>query len=828
MTVTSTDAGQLAKDEALLHQNWHVEAINGPVPQLISGRSIPATVPGSIHTDLMAAGLIEDPYLDDNERLLAWIGLCDWRYSTSFQWRGDQHQRTDLVFEGLDTVAVIELNGERVAETANMHRTYRFDVRALLREGSNDLTVTFSSPVKYADQASLEQGYRPHVNHHPYNSIRKMACNFGWDWGPDVATVGMWRAVRLENWSTVRLASVSPVASVEGAGGVVRVSVLLEHAVASSAQVVVRVAGETRTVDLAAGAESAAVDVDVTDVDLWWPRGHGAQPLYDLQVDLVSDGSDLDSWHGRVGFRTVRVDTEPDAHGTPFTLIINDRPIFVKGANWIPDDAFVHRVDRARYVERLAQAESANMNLLRVWGGGIYESDDFFDLCDELGILTWQDFLFACAAYAEEEPLRSEVEAEVRDNVLRLLPHPSVVVWNGSNENVWGHEEWGWAKRLRGRTWGKGYYDELLPELLRELDPQRPYTPSSPFSPDPAHFPNDPQHGSVHLWDLWNQRDYPHYRSYQPRFVAEYGWQGPPTWSTLTRSISDSPLTPESPGMLVHQKAMEGNTKLIDGLVDHLPLPDDTDDWHWAMSLNQARAIEVAIEHFRSLSPLCMGSIVWQLNDCWPVTSWAAIDGDGRAKPLLYAIKHAYEDRLVTIQPRENGLAVCVVNDTDQEWRDDVIVRLLSYGGHERASVTLPLQLGARESATLTVPEEVATSTSSSGDLVCATVGTERALWFFAEYRDSELAAPQLATEVVPVDEGYEVRVRAGNLVRDLTLLVDKVDSGARVDDQLVTLLPGESVTFHVQSASSLDAGELTAGRVLRSANQLVAGGTAQ
>ncbi|GAB3552012.1 glycoside hydrolase family 2 protein [Arthrobacter tumbae] len=827
MTVTSTDAGQLAKDEALLHENWHVEVVKGPVPEAIAGRSIPATVPGSIHTDLMAAGLIEDPYLDDNERLLAWIGLCDWRYSTSFQWRAGQHQRTDLVFEGLDTVAVIELNGERVGETANMHRTYRFDVRALLREGSNDLTVTFSSPVKHADQASLEQGYRPHVNHHPYNSIRKMACNFGWDWGPDVATVGMWRPVRLENWSTARLASVSPAASVKGAGGVVRVSVVLEHSVVSSTQIVVSVASETQTVDVPAGEMSVVVDVEVTDVDLWWPRGHGAQPLYDLQVTLVSDGSGIDSWQGRVGFRTVRVDTEPDAHGTPFTLIINDRPIFVKGANWIPDDAFVHRVDRARYAARLAQAESANMNLLRVWGGGIYESDDFFDLCDERGILTWQDFLFACAAYAEEEPLRSEVEAEVRDNVVRLLPHPSLVVWNGSNENVWGHEEWGWAKRLRGRTWGKGYYDELLPELLRELDPHRPYTPSSPFSPDPAHFPNDPQHGSVHLWDLWNQRDYPHYRSYQPRFVAEYGWQGPPTWSTLTRSISDSPLTPESPGMLVHQKAMEGNTKLIDGLVDHLPLPDDTDDWHWAMSLNQARAIEVAIEHFRSLSPLCMGSIVWQLNDCWPVTSWAAVDGDGRAKPLLYAIKHAYEDRLVTIQPRESGLAVCVVNDTDQEWRDDVVIRLLSYNGEERASATVPLQLGARESATLTIPAEVATSMTPGEELVCATVGAVRALWFFAEYRDSELAAPRLTAKVISVSGGYEMRVRAENLVRDIALLVDKVDPSARVDDQLVTLLPGESVTFHVQSESSLNEGELITHRVLRSANQLVVGETA-
>jgi len=366
----------------------------------------------------------------------------------------------------------------------------------------------------------------------------------------------------------------------------------------------------------------------------------------------------------------------PDEAGTAHTLLVNGEPVFVRGVNWIPDDAFPHRVDRARYARRLAQVADAGVNLVRVWGGGTYEADDFYDECDERGLLVWLDFLFACACYLEEDPLHGEVVAEVRDNVTRLSPHPSLVLWNGDNENLWGFVDWEWEVRLDGRTWGDGYYHRLLPqllpqllaELLAELDPGRSYVPGSPFSPagssgDEVRHPNDAAHGLMHVWDVWNDRDYLAYREHRPRFASEFGWQGPPAWSTLRRSVSDDPLTPESPGMLVHQKAVEGQRKLERGLVRHLPVPDDMRDWRWAMSLNQARAVQTAAEHLCSLSPHCSGSIVWQLNDCWPVTSWSAVDGDGRAKPTLYALRHAHADRLLTVQPRDGGPAAVLVND---------------------------------------------------------------------------------------------------------------------------------------------------------------------
>ena len=812
----------------LIHHGWTVHPVAGETPSAVRGMT-PASVPGCVHTDLLAAGLVTDPYRDDQENLQAWIALADWRYESTFSWQDDRADRAELVFEGLDTVASVEVNGAVVAETTNMHRTYRFDVRRYLQAGDNTLAVTFASPVRYADRVSLELGARPHVNHHPYNAIRKMASSFGWDWGPDLATVGIWRPVALETWSIARLAAVRPLATVAESQGSLAVHVELARA-GSEAALSVRVTagGVTATAHVQPAATSCVVDLTVQDVDRWWPRGHGGQPLYDVHVELLGPDGDngdvLDSWDGRVGFRTVRLETLPDEHGTSFALVVNDRPVFVKGANWIPDDAFPHRVTRERYAERIAQAQEAGVNLLRVWGGGIFESDDFYDLCDERGVMTWQDFLFACAAYAEEEPMRSQVEAEVRDNVTRLMPHPSLVLWNGGNENIWGHADWGWQSRLDGKSWGLGYYLELFPRILAELDPDRPYSPGSPWSPNAERHPNDPDHGTMHIWDVWNDRDYSVYREYVPRFCSEFGWQGPPTMSTLRAAVSDDPMTPESPGMLVHQKAISGNDKLTSGLVTHLPVPDVFDDWHWAMSLNQARAIRFGIEHFRSWSPRCAGTIVWQLNDCRPVTSWAAVDGYGRRKPLLYALAHAYADRLVTIQPRDGGLAAVLVNDTDQPWRGGLELTRQSYDGQTLQREERDIDVPPRATATVPLDRVLATPGDEKSELLVARTEDARGLWFFVEDRDSFLTAPTLDAVAERTDDGYSIRVGTDSLVRDLALLVDKVVPDAVVDDMLVTLLPGEHVVFTVATGADVPLERWLAPEVLRNANQLLAG----
>ncbi|HLS03787.1 MAG TPA: hypothetical protein VK030_03405 [Actinomycetales bacterium] len=811
-----------------LHGGWTARAVAGPVDEKVQGREVAATVPGTIHTDLMAAGLIPDPYLDNHEHLVAWVGSCDWEYRTQFEYQPGAADRADLVFDGLDTVATITLNGVEIGRTFNMHRSYRFSVAEHLVEGVNELVVLFSSPVKYATAQSQELGYRPKTNPPPYNAMRKMACSFGWDWGPELPAVGIWRPVRLETWSGARLASVRVDSTVdENENGILDVVAHLERAANAEALVVrASIAGLADLnveAQVAAGSNEVSFSIKASDVERWWPRGRGEQVLYDLDVALVSENEIMiDSWSRKIGFRSVEWRQERDEHGESFELHVNGEPVFVRGMNWIPDDAFPHRISREQYERRIKQAEGMGVNLLRVWGGGIYEADDFYEVADERGMLTWQDFTLACAAYAEEEPLYSEIEAEARENIVRLAPHPSLVLWCGNNENYLGYFDWNWQIELEDKTWGAGYYEKLFPALIAELNPTRFYIPGSPFSSLPDTHPNAADSGTMHIWDVWNSVGYENYRNHVPRFAAELGWQAPPTWATLQQALSDDPLTPESPGMLAHQKATFGNSKLLWGLLPHFKRPDDMATWNWAMQLNQARAFKTAIEHLRSYSPRCAGVVMWQINDMWPVTSWAVIDGYERPKAAYYAVAQSYADRIVTIQPRDEGFAAVAVEGSGAEWSGELVLKRLRFDGTELAHATQEVSLAAFETATFEIPADIARAENEADEFIIASLGTTRGMWFFAAPRDSALRPAQIQTLVTPTDTGATVKISASNLVRDVAVLADVIHPDARVDQSLVTLLPGEHVTFRVELPQGISASRIEAPGVIRAANELV------
>ncbi|WP_216094440.1 glycoside hydrolase family 2 protein [Jiangella alba] len=806
-------------------------AVDGACPGELRGRVLPAAVPGVVHTDLLADGAIPDPFLDANAERLSWIGRTDWRYATVFEWDGASADRHVLVFDGLDTVATVVLNGQELGRTVNQHRSYRFDVTDCLRAGSNELRVTFGSAVEYAEAVD-RRSPRPHVNAHPFNAVRKAACNFGWDWGPDLVTAGIWRPVRLESWSTGRLDTVRPLvveASEEHAA--VEFHVPVERACdppPEPLRLFVRLAGQEVVTELAPHDADAVVRVDVPDPRLWWPVGYGEQPLYEAEVELLAGEQLLDRWSGRLGLRSITVDTTPDAAGHTFGLRVNGRDVFVRGVNWIPDDVFVTRVGRERYRERIEQAVDGGSNLLRVWGGGIYESADFYELCDERGVLVWQDFAFACATYAEEE-LAEEVEAEAWDNIARLARHPSLALWNGSNENLWLSLDLGWRAEVGDASWGDGFYHRLLPELVAQLDPTRPYIPSSPFSPSAGRYPNDPDDGPIHIWDVWNDVDYREYGRYRPRFVSEFGFQGPPTWSTLARAVAPQHLAVGSPVLLTHQKAEDGDEKLRRGWAGHFPEPVGFDDWHWTAQLNQARAITFGVERFRSLAPHCRGTILWQLNDCWPVVSWAVVDGDGRLKPAWYALRAAYADRLLTFQlDQPEGAVLALVNDTDAPYRGSAVVRRVDVAGNVLAEQALELDAVARSVRRVRLSASVSVAADRATELLVADVRSgdplPRATAFLAE--DVELSLPRASYDVAvqPSDDGVVVEVTARTLLRDLTLLADRLAPDAVVDEQLTTLLPGETTRLRVRlpSGGEVSPSSLTA-PVVRTANDLVA-----
>jgi beta-mannosidase len=801
---------------------------------------IPATVPGVVHTDLLAAGLIEDPYLGTAENDQHWIGQQAWTYRAEFELAAYaaelKSDNCDLLCDGLDTVAEVFCNGVSIGRSVNMHRRNVFPTQGRLKPGSNVIEVVFAPVLEYTAQMAALVGERVHVERDPYNLVRKMACNFGWDWGPRLITAGVWKTIGLRSWDVARILDVAVFATAArnatgGWDGELRVHVEATGDIRFAA-FTVRVGGgegEAAAEATVVAEEWTEVVVPISDIEPWWPHSLGEQPLYDVEVLFHNDTRILDQELRRTGFRSIELDTtpDPDAQGATFGLRINSELVFVRGMDWIPDDCFPSRITPERYRERIQQAKDANVDLLRIWGGGIYEQAAFYEACDELGVMVWQDFCLACAAYPEEEPFRFEIEAEARDNVIRLSAHPSLVIWNGNNECIWGFHDWNWASQLDGKTWGAGYYYELLPGVVAELDPSRPYWPGSPSSGMNDVHPNDMNYGCVHIWDVWNQRDYTAYDDYSPRFVAEFGYQGPATYATWARTLAPEDRSATSAAMLQHQKAAGGNSKLDKGIQGHLPVPGDGpadfDDWLFAMQLQQARAVRYGVERWRSLRGRCLGSIVWQLNDCWPVTSWAALDlgtnaaGEAvaRRKPLWYALRSAYADHLVTLQHGEQGWRAVLVNDGRDEWVANGVVQVRGFDGgvlwSQQVTETLPprsrTDLGL-DGLPATVRDDVA--------IVADIDGAERALKLQVEDVDAALPAPDYQATVTRSGDGVTVEVTAKSFLRTLCLFPDRVSEDAWADTLGIDLFPGEAHRFRVHGEISDDASGLTERPVLR------------
>ncbi|MEQ8674452.1 MAG: hypothetical protein RLP44_22490 [Aggregatilineales bacterium] len=816
-----------------LHANWTLRALSGDnIPDDIVDRHFPATVPGTVYTDLMAVDAIEDPYYDRNELKTQWIGETDWCYSTTFT--VDEallaQEIIELACDGLDTVATIIVNDQHIADTENMHVRYRFNVKDVLKVGENTLEIRFRSALAYAIEQRDRLGdmFRPLAYQLPFNFIRKNACNFGWDWGPTLITAGIWRGIRLEGWNTVRIADVRPLV-MRANENAAHVRIFTDLAYTGDRPVGVATYTikdpEGNIVGTASAPAGQPVDIWVENPQLWWPNGYGEQPLYTVEITVKHDDVTLDSTTRRIGMRQVRLLMDFDDIGMSYTFEINGQPIFAKGANWIPDDVFVTRVTPSRYRERIQQAVDSNMNMLRIWGGGIYEDNVFYDICDELGIMIWQDFLFSCALYPEAEPFRTEAEAEARDNIIRLSHHPSLVLWNGNNENVMGYWAWesadgvSWREYGEKHPWGGGYYFNLLPSLVAALDPSRPYSPASPWGGSMDIDPADDNYGSRHIWDVWNSVDYTTYLDYIPRFVSEFGFQAPPTLATINQSIPLDQQLPDSDSMLHHQKATDGNGKLARRMAEHFTPTSDFYSWHYLTQMNQARAITLGVTWWRSQQPTCMGTLYWQINDCWPVTSWASVDGYGRKKPLWYATRRFYAPRLLTFQTKEDELALYAINDSFDAWQGEVIVRLQTFTGETLAEETLTIDAAPQASTKIALPESLIHPADQSTVVVSANCGDAEALHFFARDKDIYYPKPDFDAEIVQIGDRYQLTISAKTLLRDLCIFVDHIDPDAQISDQMITILPGESFVFEIESTHPLTVDALTQAPIFQTIN---------
>ncbi|MFM1936695.1 MAG: hypothetical protein RI990_1654 [Planctomycetota bacterium] len=835
-------------------------------PAGIVGHAFPSTVPGCVHLDLERAGLI--PSIDSvgGEAAQEWVGHADWRWHAAIPVddAAASMQVAELVFESIDTVARVAVDGADVGESQSQWIEGRFDVTGQVRDAvasgrtAIGVSVTISAPVPHVRAEERRLGPRP-VNGDwtPYPFMRKSACNFGWDWGPRVPTSGIPGDVRLECWSVARLASVRPMVRHCDAASA-RVEVHMELArppgaapppdlhVRAELRMPPRESGEDPT---AAGRAQAAarrgpaklvatvpVDAagramatfDVERPSRWWPRGMGTQPLHALHVETAdAAGRPLPRDGGRsrqvrrIGLRSCALDTGADEHGSRFRIVVNGRPVPVVGANWIPASPWpVRGRDDAAIDALLDRAALANLNMLRVWGGGIYEHPRFYDRCDELGILVWQDFMFACATYPEDDPMPALVEREARQQIARLCAHPSIVLWCGGNEDVLAWQSWGFRERLApGQTWGIGFWQDLLPRICAELDPSRPYWTDSPWSGSLDRHANDPDHGDRHTWDLKLGAC----RDLVPRFTSEFGHQSPPCVQSLCEVLGDG-WSVGSPEWERRQRAWGGDSaQYAPFLAGEFRPPADDTEWVWQAQAVQARAMEDHVAWLRSNPGRNGGSLFWQLNDVWTGHSWSVIDGRGRTKPAYHAVQRAAAPRLVTLQPvgapgsdGRRSLRVVLVNDAASRWSAKVRLRAVDPAGRtigealravrvEPWSVDCSIDAvdvlggpGAGDGAACLVADVAVHEDQVRRDVPLPDRPPLRGWWWFGPDRTRPARhADHVEVRVEPWMGGQLVRVAARALVRDLW--VEPIGDWVECGPNGISLLPGERALMAIR-----------------------------
>jgi beta-mannosidase len=627
---------------------------------------LPAAVPGTVHTDLLNNKIIPEPFKDDNELKLQWIYETGWIYKTEFDYPTEfsKNKPAYLSFEGIDTIASVLLNGRNILKADNMFLKYEADVTKLLKEKKNELKVAFKSPVKHAAAEEAKHGKLPVALNSERVYIRKAQYSFGWDWGPSFPTSGLWRPVYLLQKGEAFIKDVyfeTKSLTKQQAGVLVkfkagRTGNLKGLRFSAMLYYDSEVFG---TVGRLSGKEWEQVVLKINNPKLWNPAGEGEPNLYRLEIKIFdADKNEIDSVTKKVGIRTIELQLKDKGKNT-FRFIVNGKTVYAKGTNWIPSDSFIPRATREKYFSLLKAARDGNQNIVRVWGGGFYENDEFYEICDELGLMVWHDFMFACGAYPGHKDFLDNVAAEITFNVNRLQHHPCIILWCGNNENEWiWHQE---RKSSYKEMPGYEIFSSLIPKILKKEDSSRPYWESSPFGFDDD--PNSPKSGNRHQWNIWSMwTDYREVVNDSSLFVTEFGFQGPANRTTLEKFISPEQRNIQSRIFEFHNKQVEGNERLIRFLAGHLPLNTGWEDFIYLAQLNQGLALKTCLEHWQRNSHETNGSIIWQLNDCWPVTSWALIDSELKPKLAYYFVKNAFAPLFISIAEEKGGAVIHLHN----------------------------------------------------------------------------------------------------------------------------------------------------------------------
>ncbi len=789
-----------------------------------------AKVPGTVHQDLLNHNRIPNPFYGMNEEAVQWVENEDWMYRTSFVVNEQQLSRDAAVLEmdGLDTYADVFLNGALILRSDNMFVGHKIEVKPVLRKGVNQLLVRFRSPVKEVLPQLQTNGfdYPASNDHSPWRTsvyTRKAPYSYGWDWGIRLATCGIWRPVRLVFSDVARIEDYYVCQDVvTQAKADVDNRLEINNVTSSTVSALLKVDyhysdSDTKEIkkqiELRPGANTVSLPVSIEKPHLWMPNGWGEPSLYKFTASLSVDGVEIAKQERNVGLRTVRVVMDDDEYGKSFYFVVNGKPMFAKGANFIPDDALLPNVTPERYKRIFEDVKAANMNMLRVWGGGIYEDDEFYDEADRNGILIWQDFMFACSSYPHDPQFVGRVEAEAEYNIKRLRGHASLAMWCGNNEIYEAMRYWGWQRKYSAEAFAgmeRGYdvlFRGLLPKMVERLDNGRFYMHSSPYEANWGR-PDSWKTADSHNWGTWHGRKpFESFDTDVPRFMSEYGFQAFPEMKTIRTFAEEKDFELESPVMNAHQKADIGNALIKQTMGLYYKVPEKFEDLVYVGLVLQGQGMRHGIEAHRRNRPYCMGSLFWQLNDSWPVVSWSGIDYYGNWKALMYQSKRAFAPILINAIKEGDDVCVYLVSDELQD-RDDVRldVELMDFDGKAHGKWTQSGMLAANSSVLFMKKraDELQGKLSAANSLLHFTLKDKNGatladdVFYFAYPKDQKLPEANIETSVRRRGDAIEMTLKTDKLARDI--FVEVPVQGVRFTDNFFDLLPGQRKKITITS----------------------------
>jgi beta-mannosidase len=786
-----------------------------------------AKVPGVVHTDLMANKIIEDPFLGLNERACQWVDKEDWEYKTTFDVTDETFNKNNiqLIFKGLDTYADVYLNDTKLLVAKNMFREWTIDCKSLLKKQGNILRIYFHSPIKidlpkynalpYHYPASNDQSENGGLFDKQISPFaRKAPYHYGWDWGPRLVTSGIWRPIYIEGWNDARISDVQIFQSdITKKSAKIKAVVEVSSEINGECNVALINADNNKNynsikANLTKGINKVSVEFTIQNPELWWTNGLGSQYLYPFKAVLSTGGNVSDSKTVKTGIRSLKLVLENPNGEKTFHFELNGVPVFMKGANYIPSDNFLPRVSNEKYEKVILDARNLNMNMLRIWGGGIYENDIFYELCDKYGILLWHDFMFACSMYPADSAMIENIKTEAIQNVKRIRNHACLALWCGNNEMEVAWNNWGWKSNIEkqskvyaDKVWSEYQliFNKVLPEVVKEYDPERAYRESSPITISGS--------GDMHYWDVWHaQEPFTTYAKVIPQFMSEYGFQSFPDFSSVKKYVTNpSDWDIYSETMLLHQRHPRGNQLIKAYMEKDYRMPKDFQSFLYLSHILQADAIKVGEEAHRRNMQKCMGSLYWQLNDCWPVASWSSTDYFGHWKALNYYTKRAYSQTIVSLIEENNKLNAYIVSDKLESRKAELQVKIIDLNGNTIFDKSIAIKTPAN-SSTISFSESVETLLKGKkrNEVVVYTQLSQNKeifaenTYYLAKIKDINFEKPEFSKTIKAIEGGFELALATNKAAKGVFLSSD--DDDAFFTDNYFDLLPGSIKTIEIKS----------------------------